>query len=61
MTKLEQSIVDEYEFCIHQAQRGYQPDLEKLLDKILLNQFFSDIDKSELIESKLINYSTNVF
>ena len=60
MTKLEQSIVDEYRLCINQAQRGYQPDLEKLLDKILLNQFFSDIDKSEVLESKLINYSLNV-
>lgn len=60
MTKLERSIVDEYKFCIHQAQRGYRPDLEKLLDKIILNQFFSDINKSEVLESKLINYSLNV-
>lgn len=52
MTKLEQSIVDEYKFCLSQAQRGYQPNLNKLLDKILINQF--DVDKS--VESKLISY-----
>ena len=56
MTKLEKSIVEEYKFCIHQAQRGYQPNLEKLIDKILLNKFYSRIDKSELLESKLITY-----
>lgn len=56
MTKLEKSIVEEYKFCIHQAQRGYQPNLEKLIDKILLNKFYSKIDKSELLESKLITY-----
>ena len=56
MTKLEKSIVEEYKFCIHQAQRGYQPNLEKLVDKILLNKFYSKIDKSELLESKLITY-----
>ena len=56
MTKLEKSIVEEYKFCIHQAQRGYQPNLEKLIDKILLNKFYSKIDKSELLASKLITY-----
>lgn len=56
MTKLEKSIIEEYKFCIHQAQRGYQPNLEKLIDKILLNKFYSKIDKSELLESKLITY-----
>ena len=61
MTRLRQSIVDEYKFCITQAQRGYQPNLEKLLDKILLEQFYSDIDKQDTIESKLLNYSLNVF
>lgn len=61
MTRLRQSIVDEYKFCIAQAQRGYQPNLEKLLDKILLEQFYSDIDKQDTIESKLLNYSLNVF
>ena len=60
MTKLEQSIVDEYKFCIHQAQRGYQPDLERLLDKIALNQFYCEIDKADVIASKLINYSYDV-
>lgn len=60
MTKLEQSIVDEYKFCVHQAQRGYQPDLERLLDKIALNQFYCKIDKADIIASKLINYSYDV-
>lgn len=61
MTKLEQSIIDEYKFCIHQAQRGYQPNLKRLLDKILLNQFYSDIDKTELLEVKMLNYSQNEY
>lgn len=60
MTKLEQSIIDEYKFCIHQAQRGYQPDLERLLDKIALNQFYCEIDKADIIASKLINYLYDV-
>jgi len=61
MTKLEQSIIDEYKFCVHQAQRGYQPNFKKLLDKILLNQFYSDIDKAELLEVKMLNYSQNEY
>ena len=61
MTKLEQSIVNEYKFCVDRAQRGYQPNLKKLIDKILLNQFYSDIDKIELLESKILNYSQNEY